>query len=285
MQNQLNFQKIQTALLVVLVSCLFTFPVFSQSSHTGVLLDAQTGEPVAYASLGIPGTTYGTVSSPEGRFELMVPAEQTSDSVRIKALGYQTVKIALKDLADVRLTPEPHNLPEVLIRPGKTNKVTLGSDRTKTNMNVNLAINKKQNQNLGSEVGKVFKLKKPSSLGSFAFYIRYNNFDTVRFRVNVYALKKGEPDQLLSNETILVEVTGKKMDWIQVDLSPYNIECNEGKIAVSVEWVYGSKNGTVLALPIAMPVPGSTHLYKFGSQNNWKTFRTMSSSLELTVSQ
>lgn len=134
-------------------------------------------------------------------------------------------------------------------------------------------------------MGKVFKLKKPSSLESFAFYLRYNNFDTVRFRINVYAFDKGKPDQILSNETILVEVTGKKMGWIRVDLSPYNIECNEGKIAVSVEWVYGSKNGTVLALPIAMPVPGSTHLYKFGSQNNWKTFATMSASLELTVMQ
>lgn len=277
------------------ISTLLAFVLFNPASQAqniniiGTLTDLQTGEPVPYAGMGVPGTIFGTVSSPEGRFELVVPSENAKDSMRINALGYRTALVPMASLTagpvNLRMTPEAQALPEVLIRPGKTNKVTLGSDRTKTDRNVNLAINKKQNQNLGSEVGKVFKLKKPSSLENLAFYLRYNNFDTVRFRVNVYSFDKGKPDQILSNETILVEVTGKKMDWIQVDLSPYNIECNKGKIAVSVEWVYGSKNGTFLALPIAMPVPGSTHLYKYGSQNKWKTFASMSSSLELTVMQ
>jgi hypothetical protein len=270
-----------------LLFTLFLVPFWgaAQTRYAGILLDAQSGDPVPYAGIGVPGTSAGTVSGPDGRFEIVVPADVAADSVRCHALGYRTAMLPVSALATVRLQPQPHALPEVVVRPGKTDTVTLGSDRQKTNMNVNFAINKEQNQNLGSEVGRVFKLKKPSELQNMRFYLRYNNFDTVRFRINVYDFNKGKPGQNLTPENIVVEVTGRKMDWITVDLTPYNLVFDEGKIAVSVEWIYSGAKGTVLALPIAMPVTGGRHLYKFGSQNRWKTFNNMAASMELTVLQ
>jgi hypothetical protein len=271
----------------LLLLSFLTFPLwlFSQTRFSGALLDDSTGEPVVYAGIGVPGTPVGTVSGPDGRFELVIPADVPADSVRIHALGYRTAVLPVAALSTIRLHPEPHALPEVVVRPGKTDTVMLGSDREKTNMNVNFAINKQQNQNLGSEVGRVFKLKKQSQLQQLSFYLRYNNFDTVRFRINVYDFSNGKPGQNLTPENIVVEVTGRKMDWITVDLTPYNLVFDEGKIAVSVEWIYSGAQGSVLALPIAMPVTGGRHLYKFGSQNRWKTFNNMAASMELTVLQ
>jgi hypothetical protein len=101
-------------------------------------------------------------------------------------------------------------------------------------------------------------------------------------KVNRSTKVDGKPAQNITPENIIIELTGKKMGWIDVDLLPYDIEC-EDKIAISIEWVYSSGKGTYLALPIAMPMIGSTHFYKYGSQNSWKAFDSMSASLRLTV--
>ncbi|MBL7826436.1 MAG: hypothetical protein JNJ57_07395, partial [Saprospiraceae bacterium] len=151
-------------------------------------------------------------------------------------------------------------------------------------MSVNFAIEGKINQNLGSEVGRRFKIEKPSLLETFMFYVSENNFDTVRFRINVYDLRKGEPAESLLQENIVVTLPGKKTGWVSVDLSPYDVRADEW-LAVGVEWIYGSQGGSNLSLPIAMPVVGSKHYYKFGSRNRWKSFAGMSSAMVLKVRQ
>ncbi|MCC6410041.1 MAG: carboxypeptidase-like regulatory domain-containing protein, partial [Saprospiraceae bacterium] len=82
--------------MLLRINTLFVFLLLNVASKaqdvniTGTLSDLQTGEPVPYAGMGIPGTTYGTVSSPEGRFELVLPSVHAADTMRINALGYRT---------------------------------------------------------------------------------------------------------------------------------------------------------------------------------------------------
>lgn len=271
-------------LTLALTACSHS-PVAAQTVRLqGYILDAATAEPVPYAGIGIPGTTYGTVSTPEGYYELLLP-ENSADSVRIYGLGYSARILSVDSMRQhtvLHLQPTPQRLPEVTVRPQKTNRIEMGSERENTNMKVNFVVHKQPNQNLGSEVGREFKLKNPALLEKCSFMLKYNNFDTVRFRVNVYTIQHGKPAQNITPENIIIELTGKKMGWIDVDLLPYDIEC-EGKIAISIEWVYSSGKGTYLALPIAMPMIGSTHFYKYGSQNDWKAFDGMSASLRLSV--
>ncbi|MCC7505604.1 MAG: hypothetical protein IT259_09890, partial [Saprospiraceae bacterium] len=142
----------------------------------------------------------------------------------------------------------------------------------------------KINQNLGSELGRRFKIRKASQLEKFSFYIADNNFDTARFRINIYDLKRGEPGDNLLTDNIIVTVVGKSKGWVAVDLAPYDLRLDE-PIAIGVEWIYGSRGGTVLSLPIGMPVAGSKHFYKYGSRNKWKSFALMSAAMALEVRQ
>lgn len=61
----------------------------------GRLTDAATGEPVAYASVGIAGTAVGTSSNADGYFILRIPASLQKDGVgiRISCVGYETAVI------------------------------------------------------------------------------------------------------------------------------------------------------------------------------------------------
>jgi len=82
----------------------------------GQVRDAKTGEGIAFASVGLPGTSLGTVTSAEGAFALFVPAGQRADSVRVSCLGYASASVPVRGAAlAVRLTPQPHLLATVLV--------------------------------------------------------------------------------------------------------------------------------------------------------------------------
>lgn len=274
-----------------LVCC--TLSIFAQKTISGRVVERPTGEALAYVSVGIPGTSVGTVSAEDGRFSLEIPEKTTltsKDSVQFAMLGFEKKSLPLaawtnaaKPL-EVRLEPSVLQLREVVVRPDDTQLKTLGKEKTKYRMIVNFALEGKINQNLGSEIGRRFKIRKPSRLETFRFYVAANNFDTVRFRINVYDLHKGEPGENLLQDQIIIPLTGKKTGWVTVDLQPYEVYAGEN-LAVGVEWIYGSKGGTTLTLPIAMPVTGSKHFYKYGSRNKWKSFAAMSAAMMLDVRQ
>jgi hypothetical protein len=100
----------------------------------------------------------------------------------------------------------------------------------------------------------------------------------------VYDLHRGKPGKNLLQEQIIVLLTDKKTGWIQVDLKEYDVYAEED-LVVAVEWIYGSKGGTELTIPIAMPAPGNKHFYKYGSRNRWKPFASMAAAMTLEVRQ
>ncbi|MDX1911904.1 MAG: carboxypeptidase-like regulatory domain-containing protein [Saprospiraceae bacterium] len=268
-----------------------TLPAFAQKTITGRVSEAPSGEALAYVSIGIPGTSIGTVSGEDGRFTLEIP-EKTAlsdrDSMQFYLLGYrpQTMPFgaAVSGMLDIRLEPGVLQLREVVIRPDETRLKVLGKVKSKYRMVVNYALEGKINQNLGAEIGRRFTVKKPTRLESFQFFVAANNFDTVRFRINVYDLQKGKPGDNLLHEQIIVPLVGKKTGWVKVDLQAYEVYA-EDDLVVGVEWIYGSKGGTELTIPIAMPAPGSKHFYKYGSRNRWKAFTAMSAAMTLEVRQ
>ncbi len=264
------------------------FSLHSQTILRGRLLDAETREPVGYVSIGIPGSSTGTVAAPDGSFELVVPAD-ARDSVAFSCIGYARCTAALSELTaangdDILLQPVTVLLREVVISPASETKTeVLGMEKTNTTMAVNFAINDRMNQNLGSEIGRRFKIKKAAQLKKFQFFVT-SNFDTVQFRINIYSLKKGKIGDNLLKDNIIVTLTGKKKGWVEVDLLPYDVRVDQS-VVVSAEWVYASKRGNYLALPIGMPRPGNKHFYKFGSQNRWKIFNMMSAAMLLQIRQ
>lgn len=273
----------------------FTVSVFSQKNNSvsvaknfieGVVMNEKK-EIMDYVNIGIIGTSLGTVSDVNGRFELFFNEKiKASDVVRFSSIGFSHQDFTIGELKlmeniTIQLQTKNTMLNEVVVLPDFKKTKTKGSRRTNTRMNVFYSISKKPNQNLGAEIGRKFKIRKTSHLKKVRFFIAKNNFDTVRFRINVYHLKKRKPSENILTQNIIHEVVGKKTGWIEVDLTPYQI-LSKKSVVVGVEWIYHSKKGKYLTLPIALAKKGP-HFYKYGSQNKWKRYPTMSSAMELEL--
>ncbi|WP_165903596.1 erythromycin esterase family protein [Hymenobacter gummosus] len=107
----------------------------------GRVLDAKTGAPVSFASVGLRGTTLGTISNTEGKFLLFIPAEYAArDTVQVSCLGYGSVRLPLARLAAgqelaVKLTPQDHLLGEVLVKAPLSAAAIVARAREKLSVN------------------------------------------------------------------------------------------------------------------------------------------------------
>lgn len=85
---------------------------------SGLVKDAFTGEPLAFASVSFQGTTHGTITNPEGEFVLLSKLN-LEDTLKISYLGYTTAKLSIdpekRELISVELQPVATQLASVEI--------------------------------------------------------------------------------------------------------------------------------------------------------------------------
>lgn len=256
----------------------------------GKVLDQENTTALAYVNIGIVGTSLGTISDINGAYELYLKSDVDEEQiVRFSYLGYESKDYTIASLRllagkAIELNKTGITLKTVEVRPDLLKAKVIGHEKTKTSRMTNFSISKKPNQNLGAAIGRRFNIgKKTSQLDTFKFYVGGNNFDTIRFRVNIYNIKNGRPNQLINQEQIITTLISHAKGWATVDLAPYQLFVKEDVI-VALEWIEHSKKGRVLQLPITIPA-FATHFYKYGSQDKWKRFRGMSTAMVLTVKQ
>jgi thiol-disulfide isomerase/thioredoxin len=88
---------------------------FAQNKLTGKIIDAQTGESVPFASVGILGTTKGTSANEDGIFSIFVEPDLT---LKITCIGYESEILATSPQAQpvlIKLKPSTTKLKAVLI--------------------------------------------------------------------------------------------------------------------------------------------------------------------------
>ena len=91
-------------LIVLLFALMVSLPIMGQRQVTpisGTVTDKNTGEPLAFVQIAIPGTKNGTVSDINGRFDLSVTAADTL--LRFKMVGYRPQTVKLKGHGSRRL--------------------------------------------------------------------------------------------------------------------------------------------------------------------------------------
>ncbi|HPE82086.1 MAG TPA: carboxypeptidase-like regulatory domain-containing protein [Aequorivita sp.] len=248
--------------------------------------------PIEYANIGLLNKPIGTVSNLEGEFSIFLQNTSADDTLRVSCLGFRSEDFLLKDLIDdpkrldIKLQKQLEILDEVILNTKRLKTYSEGKLKTNTSQQVIFAMPERENQNLGSEVGRKFKLgdETPSHLKEFKFFIKDNNYENVKFRINIYSIENGKPFKKINTENIFASAGKDFTDWLVVDLIPFNIIVKEDVI-ISVEWIAHSEKGNTLNLPIIIPSFGSTHYYKLGSQNRWEKYGNMSSSMNLTYEQ
>ena len=87
---------------VFFVSLCFLFIVMSRSdaqrSIRGSLVDAESGEPIPFATIGIKGSGVGVVSNLEGDFSIPVRYRSLNDSIFVSCIGYEREELPLSAL-------------------------------------------------------------------------------------------------------------------------------------------------------------------------------------------
>ncbi len=279
-------------IISILILQFVLFSSFGQNIQLSGNITDSINNPIEYANVGILNKPIGIVSNLDGTFLLNLSKENENDTLRVSSLGFKSQDILIADLLDkkstlsIKLKKYVEILDEVVISSKKLKTYTEGKTKTKTKQQVIFANPDLTNINLGSEIGRKFKLgdDDPSHLTQFKFYIKDNNFDSVKFRINIYTIVDNRPDKKINTQNIFTSADKDYIGWVVVDLSPFHIVVKED-IVVAVEWIGHSKKGNELNLPIIIPSFGSTHYYKFGSQNSWEKYGSISSSMELTYEQ
>ena len=279
--------KNKTLKLVVL---LFIFiNAYSQDVTISGIVKDSLGSPLQYVNVGILNKPIGTVSNYEGDFFLIIDESILLDTLKISRLGYKSETVILnesKNIFEITLFEKIETLEEVQLSSKKLKQYEKGKDKENTKLQVLFSNTYLKNSNLGTEIGRKFKLgdKNPSVLKTFKFYIKENDYKFSKFRINIYSLKKGLPFKRLHLEEIFISVQDSFTGWVIIDLNPNDIIVKQD-IMISVEWIEKSDEGEILNMPMIVPSIGSTHYYKSGSQNKWSKMGGASSSLLLTYEQ
>ncbi len=282
--------KKQTLKTVVLLFIFFTsFNAFSQDITISGIVKDSLGNPLQYVNVGILNKSIGTVSNYEGDFSLIIDKSILLDTLKISRLGYRPEIVLLneaKSIFEITLFEEMEVLEEVQLSSKKLKQYEKGKDKENTKLQVLFSNTYQKNSNLGTEIGRKFKLgdKNPSVLKKFKFYIKENDYKFSKFRINIYSLKKGLPFKRLHQEEIFTSVQDSYTGEVLVDLDTFDIIVQQD-IIIAIEWIEKSDDGKVLNMPFIAPSIGSIHYYKSGSQDKWGKMGGFSSSLLLTYEQ
>lgn len=288
--NTRNWRKklrITTALFVLLSTV-------SIATNAQTIIEGQVstseGAGIEYVNIGIVNSSIGTVSDQNGHFrlDLNAPAD-AKDILRFSAIGFESVTLPLAQATgqnhlQIVLPAKAYTLQPIVVKPINAELKTLGNTSETSFVKNNLAISNQPNMNLGAAVGRRFGFRKkhPHVLKEMNLYIAGSNYDTVLLRVNFYTIKSGKPHELINTQNITKELISFRKGWMSVNLEPYNLVVQESIIA-AVEWIGASERGNRLFLNMNMGAVGATHYYKFGAQNKWKKFASMSTSMNLVV--
>jgi hypothetical protein len=99
-----------------LLLLLLAFPAFAQEAQLlrGLVLDADTHQPVPNAQVGIAGNKLGTSTNQEGRFALRVPTAYATTELEVALLGYRRYVRPLPPLPGPELRIELQSSPASL---------------------------------------------------------------------------------------------------------------------------------------------------------------------------
>jgi hypothetical protein len=228
-------------LKLLLIITLITFRTISNCQIIeGVLLDDLTKQPIAYVNIGIFNKNIGTVSNEKGEFKLNISDSNYSDAIGFSSIGYYSIEMKVKDLIDaslanfhkICLAPKTYQISEVIVRPKKFKQIESGNGSGSMRKKCGFGPDDK----LGREMGTIIPLKgKEAFLDKAIVNIGVNNYGKIKFRLNIYYLENGLPNERVNREPIYFETDIKKGKCV-VDLEKYNYKVTKD-IFISIEYI------------------------------------------------
>jgi hypothetical protein len=215
---------------------LFFWTQANGQTFSGKVIDGETGQPLAYASLGVKGKSIGGITSEKGEFALSLAPIKSGDLILFHYIGYTPYAVLSDSIASgkeyvIKLIPKVYELEPVVI-----------AQQMVTSILGNTKVGRKYTgwgdfQSLkGRSRGLLIDASEcPVKVKSFAFRINHNDWDSVKFRINFFEADENGAGETVLKDNIFV-VTSLKHKWVKVNLENENvIICN--KVIASIEWV------------------------------------------------
>ncbi len=234
---------------IAVTSC---FQVNAQQ-YTAQLLDAQDMQPVAYANIGLLGTSYATNSDSLGNFTLTIPDEMKDRMLSVAIIGYESykmqgsewIRLLSSNNHKVYLQKKPRELSEVVVKPAKLTQARLGSyiicsmDTAGGLPFPFLFEGKRKSGVLDTltEIGTLMKVKrKKTFIDSVKINVGICTHPEILYRINVYEETDGDFNNILQ-EPVYIRLNRENVGQeITVDLTSLNLVVNNNFI-VSIEKV------------------------------------------------
>ena len=93
-----SYQKAISRLIVLGIFVCQAHGVISQITISGKVIDAQSKEPLIFATIAIGNNRLGTISNSKGEFRLLIPEQYKNDSLQISFIGYQLLKTPIASI-------------------------------------------------------------------------------------------------------------------------------------------------------------------------------------------
>ena len=253
--------------LVVAVALAATHLAHSQE-FAGTVVDAETGEPIVYASVGVVEQTLGTLTDTVGHFGLNVLPQHDNDTLRISCIGYHSISMSVaearrQNLFSLKLSE--NLLPEVVVLPIKIKTRTIGRTSNKGSM----LITTDGVDGVGKELGLPFKTKKRTWVKNVSFAIVECDSVLRRmpFRLNIYTKQGNENTNNLMYSTKFLYTKEAMIDGRFTYSLPTPLMLEKGEYVIAIEFLENFPNHKFHMRTGIMT--GHTY-YRYAPQTSWK---------------
>jgi len=106
--------------LIIIFAFFWNVDLPAQGLIYGTVRDQENKQPLAFATIGLKGLSFGTISNSQGEFTLRIPKYLIDSIIVVSYLGYMSKEIlvaSFKDQAIIELTPHIIQLDALVIRP------------------------------------------------------------------------------------------------------------------------------------------------------------------------
>jgi hypothetical protein len=180
--------------------------------------------PIPFVNIGIVDGNYGTISKLNGKFKLDLREMNPDDTLRFSSLGYISKDLLVKEInyADLNVFLDDRFIPieEVQIRPGLKKSILFG--KRKIHQEGGFGFGGLDGNFEGCEVGMLFSNSEMIYLKEFQFHLRYSNYDSIKFRLNIYSFQDSVPSMTINRSPIYI-TTNLNKGWVKKDLLEYDI--------------------------------------------------------------
>lgn len=233
------------------------------------VVDAQ-GQGIAFANIGLVGSSRGTVSDKDGYFTWPQAILNEEERVRISAIGFADRNFSGFDFYALVAKSEQFVLQTKIYQMPTVDVLsTKGTVKLIGNPPKDVTANYRVNTSLaGSEIGiKVKAPKGPYAIRKFAIHVAEIKRDYINFRLNFYEYRGDTIGERINTKNILLQLHQNGMNTF--DLSNYNLS-TQGDVFVSLEYIDYTSNANLL---LQCNLTGGTVWYKQGVQNDWQKLK------------